>query len=43
LILVKAYLQKGSTLLALKEPSKAIGVYGKALELDPNCSVSVFF
>lgn len=39
--LVKAYLQKGSTLQALKEPSQALVAYSKALEIDPNCPVSL--
>lgn len=36
---VKAYLQKGVILNVLKEPSKAISAYSKALELDPDCQV----
>ncbi len=40
---MKAYLQKGSTLVALKEPAKASSAYTKALELDPNCQVGFYF
>lgn len=38
---VKAYVQKGSVLTVLKEKSKAMSAYAKALELDPSCSEAI--
>lgn len=37
---VKAYLRKGQLHLAMKDTFRASEAYSKALELDPNCSVS---
>lgn len=34
-------MQKGSTLQVLKEPSKALAAYSKALELDANCQEAI--
>jgi len=38
---VKAYVQKGSVLMVLKEKSKAMSAYAKALELDPTCQEAI--
>lgn len=38
---VKAYVQKGATLVVLKEPGKAMSAYAKAIELDSECQVSL--
>jgi stress-induced-phosphoprotein 1 len=38
---VKAYVQKGSVLMVLKEKAKAMSAYAKALELDPTCSEAI--
>jgi hypothetical protein len=35
ILTVKGYLRKGAILLALKEPVKAVQVYEKVLEMDP--------
>ena len=40
LLAVKAYLRKGQLHLAMKDTHRASEAYSKALELDPNCSVS---
>jgi len=40
--LVKAYVQKGNILVVLKEPSKAMSAYTKAIELEPDCQVNKF-
>ena len=36
---VKGYLRKGAIHLGLKEASRAMDAYQKALDLDPNCQV----
>ena len=41
LFAVKGYLRKGNILTSMKEYSKAQDVYQKALEIDPNCRVSL--
>lgn len=38
---VKAHVQKGAVLLVLKEKSKAMAAYAKALELDPSCQEAI--
>ena len=42
IVLVKGYLRKGATLVALKNYSQAQAAYEKALELHPNHPVSAF-
>ena len=37
---VKAYLRKGQLHVAMKDTFRASEAYRKALELDPNCTVS---
>lgn len=37
---VKAHLRKGQLHIAMKDTFRASEAYRKALELDPNCSVS---
>jgi tetratricopeptide (TPR) repeat protein len=39
--LVKGYLRKGASLMAIKEFSRASDCYQKALEIDPNCQEAV--
>jgi tetratricopeptide (TPR) repeat protein len=38
---VKGYLRKGASLMAIKEFSRASDCYQKALELDPNCQEAI--
>ena len=38
---VKAYIQKGATLVVLKEPAKAMSAYAKAIEIDPDCQEAI--
>ena len=37
---VKGYLRKGNILMGMKENDKAADAYQKALDIDPQCSVS---
>lgn len=43
LLSVKGYLRKGNILMAMKENDKAADAYQKALDIDPQCSVSARF
>lgn len=38
---IKGYIRKGAILLGLKEPSKALQAYQKAIDLDSNCQEAV--
>jgi len=38
---VKGYIRKGAVLLGLKEPTKALQAYQKAMDLDPNCQEAI--
>lgn len=40
---LKAYLRKGTICLTIREPLKAQHAFEKALELDANCQVCLFF
>lgn len=40
-ISVKGYLRKGAIHLGLKESSRAMDAYQKAMDLDPKCQVCV--
>jgi len=38
---VKGYLRKGASLVAIKEYSRAAEVYQKAIDLDANCQEAI--
>ena len=39
--IVKGYLRKGASLVAIKEYSRAADVYQKAIDLDANCQEAI--
>lgn len=41
LCVVKGYLRKGASLVAIKEYSRAAEVYQKAIDLDANCQEAI--
>lgn len=40
-VVVKGYLRKGASLVAIKEYSRASDVYQKAIDLDANCQEAI--
>ena len=41
LFVVKGYLRKGASLVAIKEYSRASDIYQKAIDLDANCQEAI--